>query len=777
MRTRKPILILVLVVLLTCWVIPAFAANDSEQKNQSEKNDTEKLTESNEKGGNKFSPLEAFKNRKASKKDQNNGLPDEKNFQDIAENDGFILKADPDTGHFIVVNKETNAVLRSFPNPDGWEQKGASTAWKAHLQSPFMFSYVEMNIRKDMIKESNLISQNGEVNFKKIENGFQVTYEMPKIGFIIPIQVRLEKDFIETTVLSDDIVDVKQNDTKTKDPMSRLVSLRLFPFLGAETSEKENGFILLPDGSGVLVDFKKNRSSTSNLYSERVYGEDMAFAANSNLTSSLPIRMPVFGIVAGDQATLGVIHKGEAYTSIVSAPSQSMSQYNWATGEHLFRFKVFQPTNKKKTEGFFTYTEDLQRTKRVARYYMISKENPDYVDLAERFRQYLIENHNFERKNADEKNLDLHLNILGGGTKNGFIRDSFLSLTTTDQAKQIVQSLSNEGIKDMSITYLGWQNGGYGKYGGHFPVAGDLGGNSGMKSFVDYAHSQEMSVHLDASSYTFNNTGKDGFRQSRDGLRDLGASIIKFKRSGIETTFVSPRFMKEVIFKDLDEAKELGIDGYLYGSGIGAMLATDFNDRHLASRNEVKEIQQDIFKKTKKELGDVRVTSGNLYVLNKSSHIDQMDHDYSYGLFVDRVVPFEQIALHGLVGYSFDYGNMSGNVKESFLKGIEYGAYPSFLVTYEQSNKLLESKSMRRFYSTNFKDWEKEIVSQYQQYNDALSDVQNQFITDHRKIADGVFETTYENGKRVFVNYNQDPFTVDGMEIGARDFVVLEGGE
>ncbi|MEH7275058.1 DUF5696 domain-containing protein [Neobacillus vireti] len=758
MRKRKSIVILMLTVLLTCWVIPAFAANDGKQANKP----TIKI---------------GLTKQKSSKNNQSNTLPDENTFQDVAENDGFVLKADSKTGHFIVINKETNAVLRSFPNPDGWEQKGTSSAWKAHLRSPIMFSYVEMNVRKDMVKESNLISQNGDVNFKKIENGFQITYDLPKVGFVIPIQVRLDKDFVETTVLSEDIVDVKQKGKNTKDPMARLVSLRLFPFLGAETSEKENGFILLPDGSGVLVDFKKNRSSTSNLYSERVYGEDMAFAANSNLSSSLPIRMPVFGIVAGDQATLGVIHKGEAYSSIVSAPSQSMSQYNWATGEHLFRFKVFQPTNKKQTEGFFTYTEDLQRTKRVIRYYMMTKENPDYVDLAERYREYLIKEHGFNRKNSDKKNIDLQLNILGGGTKNGFIRDSFLPLTTTDEATQIVKELSSLGINDMSITYHGWQNGGYGKYGGHFPVDGDLGGNRGMKSFVDFAHSKGMSVYLDASSYTFNNTGKDGFRQSRDGLRDLGSSIIKFKRSGIETTFVSPRFMKDVILKDLEKVKELGVDGYLYGSGIGAMLATDFNDRHFASRHEAKEIQQDIFEKTKEVLGDVRVTSGNLYAINNSSHIDQMDHDYSFGLFVDRVVPFEQIALHGLVGYSFDYGNMSGNVKESFLKGIEYGAYPSFLVTYEQSDKLLESRSMRRFYSTNFKDWEKEIVEQYQQYNDALSDVQDQFITDHRMIADGVFETIYENGKRIFVNYNQDPFTIEGIEIGAEDFIVLEGGE
>lgn len=207
------------------------------------------------------------------------------------------------------------------------------------------------------------------------------------------------------------------------------------------------------------------------------------------------------------------------------------------------------------------------------------------------------------------------------------------------------------------------------------------------------------------------------------------------------------------------------------------MLVSDFNDHHLASRQEVKQIQQDLFKKTEKVLGDVRVTSGNLYALNKSNYIDQMEDGYSFDLFVDRVVPFEQIALHGLIGYSFNYGNMSGDVKKTFLKGIEYGGEPSFLVTYEKTNKLLGSRSLRAFYSTHYKDWEEEITTQYKRFNDATRDVQGEFITDHKKIANGVFETTYEKGKQIIVNYNKDPFTIDGIKIGAEDFVVVEGGE
>ena len=56
-----------------------------------------------------------------------------------------------------------------------------------------------------------------------------------------------------------------------------------------------------------------------------------------------------------------------------------------------------------------------------------------------------------------------------------------------------------------------------------------------------------------------------------------------------------------------------------------------------------------------------------------------------------------------------------------------------------------------------------------------LQDVQNKPITDHKKLQEGVFQTTYEGGKTVIVNYNAADVEVDGKTIKAKDFFV--GGE
>lgn len=710
-----------------------------------------------------------------------NPLPDGSQFELVAENSNYQLKADKTTGHFVVINKKNGKTFRSFPNPDGWDPQGASQNWQVHLQSPFMFTYVELNVRRDIVKESNFLNQGGTSTFEKIDNGYKMTYEMPNLGFIIPIEVRLGEDYVETVILGDEIVDVKEfpepeeGEKAPKDPKARLVSVRLFPFLGAEASKKD-GYLLLPDGPGALVEFKENRSNTNNLFSERIYGDDWAFSSRVELSARQPVRMPIFGIKSEDQAFLAVVRDSDVYANIVSAPSESLSNYNWVTAEHYFRFKFFQPTDRRRMNGFFTYADEIVRDTRSVRYYFVDdKEDPTYVDMAARYREYLMAEYGLTRLEPSE-NIKLQLSLLGGGTKDGFLWDSFLSLTTTEQATQIVKELNSSGVEDMTIHYYGWQRGGYEKYGGHFPVARKLGGNDGMKEFVEYAKSKGFEVYLDASSYTFNNTNKDGFRESRDGLQDMSYTIIRHFQYGNRKTFVSPRFMEKVIYKDFKKAKELGIDGYIYGDGIGAILNTDYNQRHPASRVEVKEIQKNILERTMQEIGDVHVAEANFYTLANVSHISKIADDYSYDLFIDEIVPFAQIALHGLVSYSFDYSNMGGNKMERFLRGIEYGALPAFVLTYEETSKSLDSRVMSRFYSTHYKDWEEEIASQYQSYNEALRDVQDQFIVNHQKLAEGVFETTYENGKRIIVNYNNYPYRAGGITVEPENFAILEGG-
>jgi hypothetical protein len=144
-------------------------------------------------------------------------------------------------------------------------------------------------------------------------------------------------------------------------------------------------------------------------------------------------------------------------------------------------------------------------------------------------------------------------------------------------------------------------------------------------------------------------------------------------------------------------------------------------------------------------------------------------------LFVDRAVPFAHIALHGLISYTGEYANLRDQYKNEFLRSIEYGANPSFVFTNAESIDM-KGAYWVWYYSMNYKDWESKAVEEYQRFNTALGDVQGKFITGHKQLAPNVFETTYDGGKRIIVNYNLQSYSGGGISVPAQDFIVVNGG-
>lgn len=51
----------------------------------------------------------------------------------------------------------------------------------------------------------------------------------------------------------------------------------------------------------------------------------------------------------------------------------------------------------------------------------------------------------------------------------------------------------------------------------------------------------------------------------------------------------------------------------------------------------------------------------------------------------------------------------------------------------------------------------------------------NQFIVGHTRLAEGVYQTTYEDGTRVVVNYSTQPYTAGPVSVPAQGFMVVRG--
>jgi len=696
-------------------------------------------------------------------------FPAEAGMVEMARSGGLTLFADPQTGHFRVSDTETGSLWRSYPNPLDWSAEGVTDAWKNRMLSPFMISYIDKGASQNLDQTTDWYTENGSIAaFQPIQDGYAVTYRLDRLQLTVTAEVRLMDGVVETRIPQDGLSDASDSFSP--------VSLRLFPFFGAETS-RQQGYLFIPDGSGALIDFREDRPNTVNYYYERVYGEDRALSFNQDASARLPVQWPVFGIRSEGKAFLAVIAQGAENAALLAAPSRAFNAYNWVTAEYLIRHKYFQPTSTARDKGVYVYSEEEINSERVTRYYLLSGGQPEYPEMAAAFRRYLTEEAGLGRMQREDDPIPLHLTLLGADKTAGFWRDKNLPLTTTEQALEIVKELNALGVDAMNVVYKGWERNGYSRYGARFPVNPAIGGNDGMERFTSYAHGKGYKVLLDAASYAYNGTGADGFRRSRDAIRDPGSTVIEATtETGRTAALVGPTWMRDQIVGDLATAARLGIDGLLFGEGDGMKPDSDFNRSRPVSRVQTIGLQREAITRATETLGTSAAMRGASYAADLVGHLEGLDADYSYDMFVSRTVPFVQIALHGLLTYSLEYANLSDDYRRLFLKGIEYGAEPSFLVTYAPTEELLRSSALASMYSTHYEQWQVEIVAMYQRYNEALGATQDAFIANHRRLAEGVYETAYDNGIRIVVNYNDTPYAADGLSVQPGNYTVLGGG-
>ncbi|MFC0333546.1 DUF5696 domain-containing protein [Paenibacillus sepulcri] len=690
-------------------------------------------------------------------------LPPGSRFQPVAESASLKLSADKETGHFQVVSKQTGKVWYSYPDPAQWAEEKIGGAWKNNLLSPIIVEYTNLSNYKSASKTVGLVDEGGYVeDFKTTASGFTATLVLPKGSFKIPVEVTLGDDYVETTIRDEGIVEAGA---------FSLLNAKLYPLFGGQFSQGQDGYIFIPDGSGALIRFKTGRILPQLTYNQPIYGNDGSFYLDNMARQRASV--PVFGLKSGDQAFVAVVTEGPEHANVFAAPSGSIGLSNWVTTEWQYRQRFYQSVSKSTDAGFFTYGEQrFNSPRRTVRYYLLPPDQSDYVGMASRYRDYLSAEGVLKPVEQPKKDIPLYVDIVGGDIEQGLLLDSYLTATTTDEAKELVGSIYDRGIHNLVVQYNGWQQDGYSTQGGYFPVESRLGGNKGMKSFIDYAHTLDIPVFLTAN-YSVNNNGDDGFWYRRDGQRDLSGNTLE---AGEDTWLVSPRFYSKVIASDLDEYKKLGADGILYdGSGIGYQLNTDFNNRYAASRTDVANIQRDIFKRTKEELGAVTAVKANAYVWQDLKHIPRLMDDYSYDVFVDEAVPFNQIVLHGSVTYTSEWANVRQESRTEYLRSIEYGAYPTYVFASAPSDKLRHSYSIW-YYSLDYRDWLDSLTDEYAKVNEALGDVQGKRIMGHRTLAGNVKETTYEGGQRVIVNYGSSEFVQGDLHVPAQDFTVIKGG-
>ncbi|MGQ9631991.1 MAG: DUF5696 domain-containing protein [bacterium] len=695
-------------------------------------------------------------------------------FVSIASEGNLRLHFSPDSFHLAVEDTRTGKVWES--NPPFRDEDIPNDYWGDRMRSVFVLSYWD-DERKRVESVPSSSPAFGRWS-EPIEGGVKVWYELspPQADIRFSLEYRLEGDSLVVRMPAEDTFETGK---------FRLLSIELLPFFGA-SSDDIPGYALIPDGPGAILRFDKNHPEFINNFSEMIYGDDLISSGMEFRNSR--IAMPVFGLVAEDSAFLGIVTAGDFYAKINYSPAGYIVDYHRASAEFLFRtvFKDFYRKDK--------IMASYDKTDREVRYIFLAGADANYVGMAKAYRDHLIRTRG-ATKLPDVESVPLNLRLFCGIEEKSFLFNRFVRMTSFSEAREILRALRERGVERVDLTLIGWNRKGYGGlYPTRLPPERRLGGVRGLKDLIRYGKENGVRIFLE-DNYL------DSFKRSRDFssvdvVRDekrlaIGGSVGflggfgrygRFQLTSATRSsedghyYLSPEAAyRKFALRDIPKIKEYGINGGLEFQHFGEGVFNSYNDKYPSSRRETAKFWLKIVSLAHEIWGRATVRGGNTYTIGLVDRIVDPPMEGSNPFPGSETIPFYQISLHGLVEYAGRTANLRMGSRSIFLRDVEYGALPTFELTYSRTEKLRDTR-YRDLFSSYYKDWLEDAVREYKEVNLKMGYLRNQFIVDHRKLAPNVYQTTYEDGSKVIVNYGGDEFKGDGFTVGGLNYILI-GGE
>lgn len=674
------------------------------------------------------------------------GPLDREGFAVALENGSYELRIHPQTTQIMVADKRSDYRWRSNPSEEMAAAETVKGLLLSNLKSPIVMEFFHLDDRGRR-EIANVSSKGLEVSFQRYAEGLQVSYQFTGQAIGLVVQYELSEEGLSVNIPDAGIQERGEY---------ALFSLDVLPYFGAAQAGEE-GYILVPDGPGGLIDFAAERSNVSQGYTNQVYGTEVS-NVRPDLRSSKRrpreenIPYPVFGMKRGEQGYVAVVQAGKEEAEIKAMPPGLKSSYYNVHASFQYREEYLRRNGVLSAPVKMIETARMKLDRSVA-YLFLAGEQANYAGMASAYREQLIASGQLGGKLEPRAHLPLILNIVGGNSREAFQQEQYIPVTTFSQAEQMVASLEESGVADMHIMFYGWQDGGDFNAPKRFPVEHALGGEQAARRFLARMHEQGYPVWFE-DNFVYVDAGRSSISAKTDGARGIDGTV--FFNTGNEF-LLKPALSLGMAARAIGKLKDMGVDGILY-NWVGETVFRDY-EATPTERRETGELYRNLLLHTAGELGGAGVYRGNDYILGAASHISEFPMDGSYDFMVDETVPFYPIVLHGYVAYSGRPGNLRDDAQGEFLRAIEYGALPVFTVTWE-SSRLLKNTGSAGLFSSEFSLWKERMVAEYQAF-DQLAGLYGMAIIAHERRADGVYATTYEDGTTVVVDYGRNTFEIE----------------
>lgn len=557
--------------------------------------------------------------------------------------------------------------------------------------------------------------------------------------------------------------------------------------------EKDNyrvpGYVFVPDGSGALIRFRDN-SSAFNPYSGDVYGKDYATETyySTTLMDDVPVHdpaMPVFGMAQGDRQ-LGYVawaDSGAEYLDIIVNPDETKSTtYTWAYPRFEYNVKYYQLYDEH-GNGFFTTLDSLYDYDIDITYRFLFGDgsdgmpSADYVGMAKAYREHLIETGVLTEMPAASGDIPIRLDFIMSDAENGVILTQQVTVTTTDDVREILNNVRADGISNINCGLIGWQKKGEGlTRPDKDTYSGKTGSKKEFRKLIEEFRDLEIDISQARETTTINSVMTGYYRTAVKAVSNWYVSVDKrwlmqdsapVRLFGFATPEKTAAWTA-AFAKNVSEYSES-----LTLSGISNVLNSNWSRSGCETTlTETVKLYEDTLAAIPLKLN---LEKPNQYLWKYTDRYLQIPVGNSWYIYESDSVPFLQMVLRGTMEMYAPYANFSFYTQDCILRMIDYNVSPTFILSKEASWNLADTLSSH-LYSTEYELYRDLVRSIYTQINEALSEVQGFDWTGREVVRDGVIVNSYRRGeevRKIIINYTENDIELDGVSVPAQRAVAV----
>lgn len=599
------------------------------------------------------------------------------------------------------------------------------------------------------------------------------------LSFKIALEYRLLDDSIEVSVPTSMI---------EENGGGKLYRIRLLGYFGAAGADEE-GYLVVPNGSGSLIYFNNGKSSVEN-YSQYIYDIDPIAAEYTLLENTQKVRLPICGICKEDSNILMSVEDGATTAFFTASVAGSNTSYNYVNTTFIVRnYELLSMFGSTGNEADLPLLEEnMYDINYKVRYTFLDDEHTGYSGIANYYRERLIKEGVLNERTASG-DIPFYYDIIGGVKETAsFVGIRYLkvmAMTTYEEAADIALDLKNKGIGYQVMNLQGWSNGGY--YADVYDKItglGKLGGKKKLEALNDTMESIGGRLYVDVPFQSVTSISKR-YSSSFETSRYYGAGYVaRFGAHNPSTLritsslgfdenlydLVSPKFLKRYVDAFIKKFEKLDIGG-IGLRDLGDEVHSDKKRTEIIDREEALDIVKAQLDKLAATGKNILINGGNDYSFKYATDIIDVPLRDNEFRIIDEEIPLYEMIIHGYIDYAGSQLNFhdSADTNEITLRMIEYGASPRYVFTNESASKM-KYTALNKFYATKYDNWCDEAVSVYNEVNGILKYVSGETVVKHEIRDSGVRAITYSNGVVIYVNYTDYDAVEDGITVPAHGY-------